>query len=32
MGMNRDQIANKLGVSPYIVSQILAEASARGRR
>jgi hypothetical protein len=32
MGMNPDQIANKLGVSSYIVSQILAEASARGRR
>ena len=32
MGMNRDQIANRLGVSSYLVSQILAEASARGRR
>lgn len=32
MGMTRDQIANKLGVSSYLVSQILAEASARGRR
>jgi hypothetical protein len=32
MGMSRDQIANKLGVSSYLVSQILAEASARGRR
>ena len=32
MGMNRNQIANKLGVSPYLVSQILADASARGRR
>ena len=32
MGMNRDQIANKLGVSSYLVSQILADASARGRR
>ena len=32
MGMNRDQIANKLGVSSYLVSQILAEASARGLR
>jgi hypothetical protein len=32
MGMNRDQIASKLGVSSYLVSQILAEASARGRR
>jgi hypothetical protein len=32
MGMNRDQIASRLGVSPYLVSQILAEASARGRR
>jgi len=32
MGMNRDQIANKLGVSSYLVSQILAGASARGRR
>jgi hypothetical protein len=32
MGMNRDQIANQLGVSPYLVSQILADASARGRR
>jgi hypothetical protein len=32
MGMNRDQIAGKLGVSTYLVSQILAEASARGRR
>ena len=32
MGMNRDQIANRLGTSPYLVSQILAEASGRGRR
>lgn len=32
MGLNRDQIASKLGVSAYLVSQILAEASARGRR
>lgn len=32
LGMSRDQIANKLGVSSYLVSQILAEASARGRR
>lgn len=32
MGMNRDQIASRLGVSSYLVSQILAEASARGRR
>jgi hypothetical protein len=32
MGMNRDQIAGKLGVSSYLVSQILAQASARGRR
>jgi hypothetical protein len=32
MGVNRDQIASRLGVSPYLVSQILAEASARGRR
>jgi hypothetical protein len=32
MGMTRDQIAIKLGVSSYLVSQILAEASARGRR
>jgi hypothetical protein len=32
MGMNRDQIAGKLGVSSYLVSQILAEASGRGRR
>jgi hypothetical protein len=32
MGMTRDQIATKLGVSSYLVSQILAEASARGGR
>mgnify|MGYP001367747386 CR=1 FL=1 len=32
MGMNRDQIAARLGVSPYLVSQILADASAPGRR
>ena len=31
MGMDRDRIASKLGVSSYLVSQILAEASARGR-
>jgi hypothetical protein len=32
MGLNRDQIASRLGVSSYLVSQILAEATARGRR
>jgi hypothetical protein len=32
MGMNRDQIATRLGVSSYLVSQILADASGRGRR
>jgi hypothetical protein len=32
MGMTRDQIATRLGVSSYLVSQILAEASARRRR
>jgi hypothetical protein len=30
MGLTRDQIANKLGVSPYLVSQILA--AGRGPR
>ena len=31
MGLTRDQIAKKLGVSPYLASQILA-AAGRGRR
>ena len=31
MGLTRDQIADRLGVSPYLVSQILA-AAGRGRR
>jgi hypothetical protein len=32
MGMNPDQIAKKLGVSPYLVAQILLTASSRGKR
>jgi hypothetical protein len=32
MGMTPDQIAGKLGVSPYLVTQILLAASGRGRR
>ena len=32
MGMTPEQIANKLGVSPYLVTQILLKASAQGRR
>ena len=31
MGMAPEQIASKLGVSPYLVTQILLKASARGR-
>jgi len=32
MGLRPDQIAKKLGMSPYLVTQILLEATARGRR
>jgi hypothetical protein len=32
MGMNPEQIAKKLGVSPYLVTQILLAASSRGKR
>jgi hypothetical protein len=32
MGMRPDQIAKKLGVSPWFVTQILLDATARGRR
>ena len=32
MGMTPEQIAKKLGVSAYLVTQILLKASARGRR
>jgi hypothetical protein len=32
MGMNPEQIAKKLGVSPYLVTQILLTASSRGKR
>ncbi len=32
MGMTREQIAGKLGVSPYLVTQILLAASSSGRR
>jgi hypothetical protein len=32
MGMRPDQIAEKLGVSPWFVTQILLDATARGRR
>ena len=32
MGMNPDEIAKKLGVSRYLVTQILLDATARGKR
>lgn len=32
MGMKPEQIAKKLGVSPYLVTQILLSASSRGKR
>ena len=32
MGMTPDQIAGKLGVTPYFVTQILLAASGRGKR
>ena len=32
MGMTPEQIAGKLGVSPYLVTQILLAASSQGRR
>jgi len=32
MGMNPEQIAKKLGVTPYLVTQILLAASSRGKR
>ncbi len=32
MGMTPEQIAGKLGMSPYLVTQILLKASAQGRR
>lgn len=31
MGMKPEEIANKLGVSPYLVTQILLAAAGRGR-
>jgi hypothetical protein len=31
MGMNPGEIARKLGVSPYLATQILLDATARGR-
>jgi hypothetical protein len=32
MGLRREEIAKKLGVSPYLVGQILASATSRGGR
>lgn len=32
MGMKPDEIASKLGVSPYLVTQILLAATSRGKR
>jgi hypothetical protein len=32
MGLTPEQIAGKLGVTPYLVTQILLQASGRGRR
>jgi transcriptional regulator with XRE-family HTH domain len=32
MGMTPEQIARKLGVSPYLITQILLAASSRGKR
>jgi Mn-dependent DtxR family transcriptional regulator len=32
MGLNPDEIAKKLGVSPYLVTQILLAATSRGKR
>jgi hypothetical protein len=32
MGMSPDQIARKLGIRPYLATQILLSATARGRR
>ena len=32
MGLRREEIARKLGVSPYLVGQILASATSRGGR
>jgi hypothetical protein len=32
MGLTREQIAGKLGVTPYLVTQILLAASGRGQR
>ena len=32
MGMNPEQIAKKLGVTPYLVTQILLAASSHGKR
>jgi hypothetical protein len=32
MGMNPEQIAKKLGVTPYLVTQILLTASSHGKR
>jgi len=32
MGLTPEQIASKIGVTPYLVTQILLAASARGRR
>jgi hypothetical protein len=32
MGLTPEQIASKIGVTPFLVTQILLAASARGRR
>ena len=32
MGMTPEQIGKKIGVSPYLITQILLKASARGKR
>jgi len=31
MGLKPDEIAKRLGVSPYLATQILLDATARGR-
>jgi Mn-dependent DtxR family transcriptional regulator len=31
MGLEPDEIARKLGVSPYLVTQILVAATSKGR-
>jgi hypothetical protein len=32
MGLSPEQIAGKIGVTPYLVTQILLAASSRGKR